>query len=128
MAEDIGTEMSQEVLKHGAEVAASYSIDVAKDKLKEKYGSSIAAKVTPYLAFFAWSYTAVDVFSTVGKGLTLSTLASAANDDEGLIYEESRSTGDTSKWYRWDDDSPYGSYPYAKLGPNKYQYGDVEKH
>lgn len=124
-AKEVGVDQTLSVVKYGVEVAASSGVEIAKQKITTKFGTSIASKVIPILAVFSWTYTAVDLLSAVASGQKLNLLADAASKNKGLIYVNQRTTGDMSKWYYWDGSSSYGSYPYAKLGPNNWQYGDV---
>lgn len=125
LAKDIGADMSNEIIKWGVDAAVASGISSAKKSLITKYGAVQAAKVIPYLSFFAWSYTAYDVFSTIAKGQRLEFLAEAASKKTGVIYKDAGSTGDSSDWYFWDGSSRYGKYPNAILNPNKYQFGKV---
>ncbi|RJG23764.1 hypothetical protein [Paenibacillus thiaminolyticus] len=125
MLKSIGADMSKEMVKHGIKVAIASGIDKAKKSLTTKYGATKAAKIVPFLSFFAWGYTAYDILTTVADGHKASFLADAASQKKGVIYKQARSTGDMSKWYLWDGSSRYGKYPYAILNPNKYQFGRV---
>ncbi|WP_145408964.1 hypothetical protein [Paenibacillus xylanexedens] len=128
MANDLGNKvgltMTKQGLKLAVETAASSGITAAKQKLTAKYGASTAAKFIPYLNFFAWSYTAYDLFSTINEGRSLQRLTDAAKQGKGLIYKN-KTNGHGDGWYLWDGSSSYGEYPYAKLNPNKYQLGKV---
>lgn len=124
-AKDVGASETLSGIKYGVEMAASYGITVAKQKLINKFGSSVASKFVPILSYFSWTYTAVDILQAIATGKKLSLLADAASKNKGLIYVNQRNKGDASTWYYWDGSSSYGSYPNAKLGPNNWQYGKV---
>lgn len=126
LAQKVGISKSKEYIKFGVESAASYGIKIAKDKLVKKFGSSAVSKVIPFLAYFTWSYTAIDIMSSIATGQNLTRLATAAKNKTGLIYVKSTSGGwSSSKWHYWDGTSRYGKYPTVYLNPNKYQYGNV---
>lgn len=126
LANEVGIDMSREAVTFGVEAAISYGIDVAKRKVAEKFGSSLAAKVIPFLSGVSWTYTAIDILSTMLTGYHLQMLATAAQSNKGLIYVEQRNTGSANTWYYWDGSTHYGSYPAAILNPNNWQYGNVE--
>ncbi|WP_339167733.1 hypothetical protein MKX75_28400 [Paenibacillus sp. FSL R5-0341] len=107
----LGVTMTKAGLKLAVETAASSGIT--------------AAKLIPYLNFFAWSYTAYDLFTTINDGRDLKRLTDAAKAGKGLIYKKA-TNGFGDGWYVWDGSSSYGTYPYAKLNPNKYQLGTVK--
>ncbi|WP_413406965.1 hypothetical protein [Paenibacillus amylolyticus] len=124
LANDVGVSLSNSAIKHGVDVAVSSGIQAAKNSVTQKFGSSVAAKVIPYLNIVSWSYTAYYLFDSITKGQDLVRLSNAAKAGKGLIYKNS-TNGTGNGWYLWDGSSRYGSYPYAILNPNKYQFGKV---
>jgi hypothetical protein len=125
LASELGISMTNEYIKTGLELAASYGIEQAKKKLVEKLGSSIAGKVIPYLSAISWAYTAYDLLDTMSAGEELTRLTNAVVNNTGIIYVKQRGLGDESTWYYWDGSSKYGTYPNVKLNPNNWQYGNV---
>lgn len=125
LTNEVGLDMSKEVMTFGVETAVSLGIDAAKKKLTERFGASLATKAIPILSLVSWTYTAIDIVSTMGIGQNLYLLNNAARNNQGLIYVEQRNMGDMSKWYTWDGSSHYGAYPAAILNPNNWQYGNI---
>lgn len=121
---NMGDSQAKSWINTAVSTAASYGIEVAKKKLISSLGAQVAGKLIPFLNVFSWGYTAVTVLDAMFQGQQLYRYSNAARKGVGLIFVQARSTGDCSEWYEWSG-SPYGTYPYAKLGPNNWQFGNV---
>lgn len=127
LSKKVGVAKMNSAVKYAVETAAAHGVSKAKTKVTAKFGAKVAGYVIPFVSYFSWGYVAIDIAKDIGEGQALHRLSVAAEKNKGLIYVKQRGLGDMSRWYYWDGSSTFGKYPNAKLGPNTWQYGTVEK-
>lgn len=127
LAKKVGIEKSRAAVKYGIDAAATHGVTKAKDMIVKKFGSKIAGKVIPYINAIGWIKTACDILDDIALGDKLKMYSNAATKKKGIVYVKARQgSGSATKHYYWDSSSPYGSYPYAQVGPNKWQKGSTK--
>lgn len=127
LVDEVGFSKSKAGVKYAVETAATYGIEKAKTKIKQKYGTKVAGYIIPYVSCFSWGYVAYDVLSEISEGNMIKRLNTAVKKNTGLIYVKQRtSAGNMSKYFYWNGSSKFGKYPTAYLGPNTWQYGKVK--
>jgi hypothetical protein len=124
-ATDAGIDMITSAVKVGIDAAIASGITAAKKIVTQSFSAAVVAKAIPILSAAAWTYTALDIISTMAAGEELLRLTNAAKNNQGLIWVSQRGLGDASRWYIWNGSSQYGTYPSVKLNPNNWQYGNV---
>lgn len=127
LAKQVGISKSKAVVKYGIDVAATQGVAKAKNLIIQKFGSQIAGSVIPYINAIGWVKTAYDILNDIDLGKKLTLYSNAAIKKKGVVYVKARQgSGSSSRHYYWDSSSPYGFYPFAKLGPNNWQKGNTK--